>query len=688
MSFMPKFVDLVRNTTTTVGTVDFALGAAAVGFTSFTAACQVGDTFYYSAIGIDKPAEREVGRGTLLSGGIIARDPINGAKTNFSAGSKSVSLIAAADWYDQAQQMIGNAGGYQVVAADRAALAASALTSAAYLKEPGREGLFVWNASNCSALVAADSQQGVHVPPASDPTGASGAWVRTFSGPLNAMWFGAKADAGPAAATGTDDTAAIQAAIDAAIAAGGGEVLIPAHSKCAGTLNLDNAHNVKLIGRSGSGGGYSVPPPAQLIYTGDGAAPFISAAHTNGIEIRDLGIRYTSASFTGDLIALTNTTGGADAAYGLVERCLVGGIGVHSARSCVSLEGAILCSLVDNHLQWATAGIRGAKSGGLYSNAHVITRNTFDNLTLAAIINPAQGWSIVGNFFEGTDGGSGGMPYAITSDLPAVGFGCGSLHYAGNWHGDATHVTDAWINFGNMPVSGANFAGNYFNTLGPTTIAAMKFPSKIEGASITGNTMNSYIDFAGIDHFGVSVTGNYYNSEIANLSFNSSDILIFGNKINSAFAQTIIRVTEPTEFSLGRAGGGTVAGGFDFTAPAATDLALRLFSDSGQNAWTQYFKGGHKRLAQGIDNSQNLVEVVYDVSGNFAGYHRTVSLYSFDVTYGGNVDLSSGKVYKVNGTQVVGARQTGTPADATDLASAIALVNDLKAKLVAHGLIA
>ena len=47
MSFMPKFVDLVRNTTTTVGTVDFALGAAAVGFTSFTAACQVGDTFYY-----------------------------------------------------------------------------------------------------------------------------------------------------------------------------------------------------------------------------------------------------------------------------------------------------------------------------------------------------------------------------------------------------------------------------------------------------------------------------------------------------------------------------------------------------------------------------------------------------------------------------------------------------------------
>jgi hypothetical protein len=52
------------------------------------------------------------------------------------------------------------------------------------------------------------------------------------------------------------------------------------------------------------------------------------------------------------------------------------------------------------------------------------------------------------------------------------------------------------------------------------------------------------------------------------------------------------------------------------------------------------------------------------------------------------LDLPSGKVLSVNGTQVVGARQTGTPADATDLASALTLVNALKSKLVTHGLIA
>lgn len=57
------------------------------------------------------------------------------------------------------------------------------------------------------------------------------------------------------------------------------------------------------------------------------------------------------------------------------------------------------------------------------------------------------------------------------------------------------------------------------------------------------------------------------------------------------------------------------------------------------------------------------------------------------LTVAGDIGLASGKVYKVDGTQVVGARQTGTPADATDLATALTLVNALKAKLVAHGLI-
>src|SRR5438270_12888466 len=107
--FQPKFVDLVRNTTTTQGTGNFVLGPAASGFTSFTAALQPGDSFYYSAIGIDKPAEREVGRGTLQANGSITRSPIDGPLMNFSSGTKTIALIAAAEWYGAAQQLVAGA---------------------------------------------------------------------------------------------------------------------------------------------------------------------------------------------------------------------------------------------------------------------------------------------------------------------------------------------------------------------------------------------------------------------------------------------------------------------------------------------------------------------------------------------------------------------------------------------------
>jgi len=228
--FQPKFVDLVRNTTTTTGTGNFVLGPPLTGHTSFTAACAVGESFYYSAISIDKPAEREVGRGTLLAGGIVSRDPIGGTKTSFSNGAKTIALIAASEWYQAAQQLIGSispfgqsltsaanpdaarstlgvgSAGLEAVARfpvtlpDRAALAGYSATSTAYLRESGREGLFVWNASNCSAQVAADAQQGIAVAAASDASGASGAWVRKFSGPIDPRWFGIVAnDSSPAA---------------------------------------------------------------------------------------------------------------------------------------------------------------------------------------------------------------------------------------------------------------------------------------------------------------------------------------------------------------------------------------------------------------------------------------------------------------------------------------------------------
>jgi hypothetical protein len=77
--------------------------------------------------------------------------------------------------------------------ATRAALAAETVgpNLVRWLTEAGRSGLFKFVASNFAALVTADTAQGVYVAPASDTTGATGAWVRQFDNALIFDWFGA-----------------------------------------------------------------------------------------------------------------------------------------------------------------------------------------------------------------------------------------------------------------------------------------------------------------------------------------------------------------------------------------------------------------------------------------------------------------------------------------------------------------
>ena len=305
--FQPKFVDLVRNTSTSVGTGNFTLGAAVTGYTSLTAALQVGDQFYYSIIGIDKPGEHEVGRGTLLGGGMMSRSASGGANTNFTSGTKSVALIAAAEWYQAAQQLMNNVSAYgqalasaptagaaraslglgsaavesvsrfPVTIPDRASLAAYSASSTAYLREAGREGLFVWDAGNRTAEVAADPAQGIYVAGAGNATGAAGSWVRKYSGPVSVRWFGALGDGV------SDDGAAFTAAIALLKSLAGntngfykasGKLIVPPGHYFLGTTTLDITHTLIVEGDGTGFGG--VPYAAKLRW----------AAGTTGIRVQ------------------------------------------------------------------------------------------------------------------------------------------------------------------------------------------------------------------------------------------------------------------------------------------------------------------------------------------------------------------------------------------------------------------
>jgi len=260
MPFTPKFVDLVRNVISVTGTGPVTLGQAVSGYTSLAAAVSAGEQFYYCIQGVDKPQEREVGRGTMQSDGKVARQPILGSPTNFSGGTKTIALVAAAEWFAKLDQ-IGS--GCMGAVADRVELAGKdgLVTGRMFLAEAGRAGSFVFDPSNLSAKVLADPNQGLYVAPASAPTGASGAWVRKFDGPVNVKWFGATGDGvtgdGPAFVAAIAFLKAISLP-GFGYSKGSPRLFVPAGDYNLGTTTLDLTHSLIIEGENSgdaTGGG-------------------------------------------------------------------------------------------------------------------------------------------------------------------------------------------------------------------------------------------------------------------------------------------------------------------------------------------------------------------------------------------------------------------------------------------------
>jgi len=125
----------------------------------------------------------------------------------------------------------------------------------------GGEGTFIWSSADHSTDVTNDPQQGVFVAPSADTTGASGAWVRQYSGEVNGEWFGmsvSSSDNGTALAAAIQHIMGTQGSINSY----GGTLYLPGPGTYTCTTN---------IGVLPNDGNTTAPKQASLTIKGSAA---------------------------------------------------------------------------------------------------------------------------------------------------------------------------------------------------------------------------------------------------------------------------------------------------------------------------------------------------------------------------------------------------------------------------------
>lgn len=216
--------------------------------------------------------------------------------------------------------------------------------------------------------------------------------------------YGAKGDGT------TDDNTAIQAAVTAALAAGGPCVIYfpPGIYLCSGMINLNNSTQVTIRGAGGRADrapattGGPGTPRTELRYTGTGLR-FISAALAVGFTIDNIAIRYSSTSFTGDLVAVTGLK--RVPAYGFTMRdSLVGGYnGAKNAHSCVLLDGIVEALIENSAICDATYGLIGRNDAAVSATVWAASAA----YSVGALVAPTTG-NDLGHYFKATVAGTSG----------------------------------------------------------------------------------------------------------------------------------------------------------------------------------------------------------------------------------------------------------------------------------------
>lgn len=427
-----------------------------------------------------------------------------------------------------------------------------------------------------------------------------------------------------------DDTAAIQAAIDAAEAAGGGTVYLPTGTYNVTGLNLDDVlTGVRLEGAGTTTGGAGAATTLRFT-AATGSA--ISAKASYGVVVRNMRIIYTDATYAGHLIELDHSASARDPAYFRLENCYVGGSGASGAASCVRLNRAICCTIRGNTFGAAVTHIIG--QDGSYSNVIQIENCAFVNHTDVSIVDAGEAWRIVGNAFQQRADGRAAA-YRQRTGKTAYG-----LTFNGNWYGDVATNGGHWIDTSAGTLLGLSVTGERFSA--PNVAASAGESSLrlgvVQGAQIAGNRFegDTGVNFTAANSGGVLIAGNDFQNPTA-----ANRIVGLANVGSYEIAGNL---NVPNQI------GGALESRLIVKRPTATDFALEI----GPTASSLFYMraNGEIGLGDGATWDVILARLAADVWGSttdtlVGGSLRTQHLGAGTPTGGvsGDIKVAAGKIW-------------------------------------------
>lgn len=312
--------------------------------------------------------------------------------------------------------------------------------------------------------------------------------------------FGAKGDGV------TDDTAAFQAALNAA-SAQGGTVYVP---PSATPYVLASALTLKSMVRLQGGGPGTGTGASQIKFTGT-SGPLLAGNGVTGAELCDLAISWPSA-FAGTVADLSSS------GLSRVFNCDFFANGGGSAAALIVGFDNSSGALVDHCLfHNAQVGVQGVGASGHFSIGCTVRNCQFSSSTgdisTAHLNNPGSGWVIENNIFQ--MGTGAGTPQAIAQSITGSTAG---VHVAGNWFGNAgpgalTYVSatgSGWVISGGVMIGNSN-AGTTLISCGSNTfgvlIAGVEFLNAGTGVAFVGGNVQQVCVLGCI--IGSSITNPY-----------------------------------------------------------------------------------------------------------------------------------------------------------------------------------